>query len=103
MSLTQLYQSPLGKMRVVGFLEGLSFVALMGVGMPLKYLKGEPLVVKVMGPVHGALFLWLCMVILQAVIEHGFTKKNGSIVFFAALFPCGPFLIDHWLKRQHVT
>lgn len=85
---------------MVGFLEGLSFVALMGIGMPLKYMMNEPLVVKVTGPVHGILFIWLCMVIAQAVFEKGWSMKNGAFVFIAALFPFGPFLIDRWLRRE---
>jgi hypothetical protein len=40
------------------------------------------------------------MVIARAVFEKGWPTKNGAIVFVAALFPFGPFLIDAWLKRQ---
>jgi integral membrane protein len=100
MSFSETFRSPIGKMRVVGFFEGLSFVALMGIGMPMKYMMGQPLVVKITGPIHGILFLWLCMVIARAVFEKGWPTKNGAIVFVAALLPFGPFLIDSWLKRQ---
>lgn len=103
MNFAETYQSPIGKMRVVGFFEGLSFVALMGIGMPMKYMLAEPLVVRITGPLHGVLFLWLCMVIAQAVFEKGWPVKNGAIVFLAALFPFGPFLIDSWLKRQQLA
>jgi integral membrane protein len=100
MGIAEMYRSPVGKLRVVGFLEGLSFVALVGIGMPLKYGMGEPLVVRIAGPLHGFLWVWLCLLIAQAVLEKGWSAKAGGIVFLASLFPLGPFLIDRWLKRQ---
>jgi integral membrane protein len=89
-------------LRILGFFEGLSFVILVGVGMPLKYVMGEPLLVRVMGPIHGILFLWLCLLVLQAVFEHGWPRLRGGLVVLAALLPLGPFLIDGWLKRQAI-
>lgn len=100
MSAPEALRALIGKIRLMGFLEGLSFVALMGVGMPLKYLYGEPLVVRITGPVHGILFVALCLLLAQAVLEKGWSGKKGTIVFAAALFPFGPFFIDRWLKRE---
>ncbi|RYZ34498.1 MAG: DUF3817 domain-containing protein, partial [Myxococcaceae bacterium] len=49
--------SALRQLRLIAFLEGLSFLGLLFVAMPVKYLLGQPLAVRVAGSVHGLLFL----------------------------------------------
>jgi|SRR5690606_40163887 len=100
MTLHENFASPIGKLRVVGFVEGLSFVALVLLGMPMKYMADMPIFVRILGPIHGVLFVWLCYEIAQAVFGHDWPKRRGLVVFMAALFPLGPFLIDGWLKKQ---
>ena len=51
------FKSPLNRLRVVAFWEGVSFLVLLGVAMPLKYLAGWPLAVRVVGMAHGILFI----------------------------------------------
>lgn len=94
------YGSPIGKLRVLGFVEGISFVLLVFVAMPLKYWMGVPIFVRILGTAHGILFLWLGAEIAQAVFGRGFPVKKGAIVFAATLFPFGPFLIDRWLEKE---
>ncbi|RYF49924.1 MAG: DUF3817 domain-containing protein, partial [Cytophagaceae bacterium] len=52
-----LLNSSIGRLRVIGFLEGVSLIALLGIAVPLKYAFGNPTLVKMIGPVHGVLFL----------------------------------------------
>ena len=92
--------SPLGRLRLCGLAEGASFVVLLGVAMPLKYLAGIPLAVRIVGAVHGALFVLLVILIVRAVAEMDFPWSKAAKVFFAALVPFGPFLIDGWLRRE---
>ena len=91
---------PLTRVRMIGAIEALSFLLLLGVGMPMKYLAQEPIFVRVLGPVHGALFIWLMVEVIQLVLFGGWPKKRGVVVFLASLFPAGPLLIDGWLKKQ---
>lgn len=100
MNFIENYKSPVGKLRVLGFIEGVSFVLLVGIGMPMKYVFGMPIFVRVLGPIHGALFVWLCAEIAQAVFGKDWPIRRGAVVFAASLFPLGPFLIDGWLKKQ---
>ena len=58
--------SSVGRLRAAGMIEGVSFLLLLGVAMPLKYFAGMPLAVKIGGWVHGLLFLTFCMVLLVA-------------------------------------
>lgn len=93
-------QSPVGRVRIIGFAEGVSFLLLMGVAMPLKYLAGQPLAVKYLGWAHGLLFILLCLAILQAFAGGALSFKRSLLTFLAALVPFGPFLIDRQLAQD---
>jgi len=92
-------QSPIGWLRAIGFWEGISFLVLVFVCVPLKYLGGHPIGVHIVGPVHGALFLAVCVAIGRSRLQCGLPWRECAICFFAALLPFGPFLIDPRLKR----
>ena len=90
----------LGRLRLVGFLEGLSFLLLLGVAMPLKYLAGEPSAVRVVGMAHGVLFLAYLAAILQAQVEYGWSWRKSALLVIASLLPFGPFVADRKLLRE---
>lgn len=90
--------TPIGRLRAVGFVEGISFLLLLCVAMPLKYMADMPMATKVAGWPHGLLFVTLCVLLLQAKLEHDWPLKRAALVFGAALLPFGPFVIDGWLK-----
>lgn len=92
--------SPIGRLRAVGIAEGLSFILLLGVAMPLKYLAGIPLAVRIVGSLHGFLFLALLVVLGQAASAARWPIKTTLMVFVAALIPFGPFLIDGRLRKE---
>ena len=81
-------------------IEGVSFILLMGIAMPLKYMANMPLAVKYTGWAHGILFLLLCWMIMQAWAERHLSFKHSVITFIAALLPFGPFVIDRMLMKQ---
>jgi integral membrane protein len=91
-------QSAIDDLRRVGKLEAISFLVLLGVGMPLKYLAGIPLAVKICGWAHGMLFVWLVISLWLAKREAGLSLRQVLTVFVAALLPFGPFLIDRRLE-----
>lgn len=92
--------TPIGRLRVVGLLEGASFLALLGIAMPLKYLAGLPMAVKVVGWVHGLLFILFVVALAQAALDHRWhwTRVLGALV--AAVVPFGPFVLDARLRRE---
>lgn len=83
-----------GSFRTAGWLEGLSYILLLGVAMPLKYVYGEPLMVRIVGMAHGLLFLaYLGLAFAMHDRENwSFTKLGGA--FVASLLPFGPFVFD---------
>ena len=87
-------KNPIATLRKIALVEGLSYLVLLGIAMPLKYLMDQPLAVKVVGWLHGVLFVWLCALILIAMIKAGLSLGRATAVFIASLLPFGPYLLD---------
>lgn len=92
-------KNPFPLLRITGMLEGLSWLALLGVGMPLKYMYGMPKAVSITGMIHGIIFTLFCFILLQTMITARWNKSRGALLFIAALLPFGPFLIDKQVKE----
>jgi len=92
-----MFDTPLDRVRTVGKAEAISYLVLLGVAMPLKYLAGMPLAVKVVGWAHGALFVVFGVVLLQAMLALRWSIGKAALVFAATLVPFGPFVIDRRL------
>jgi len=90
----------IGRLRTIGKLEGASFLLLLGIAMPLKYVWGMPMAVKVMGWAHGILFIWLLSVLFVVKTEHDWPMGKAAKVVVAALLPFGPFVIDRGLRAE---
>ena len=90
----------MGRLRALGMLEAVSFLILLGVAMPLKYLAGLPLAVKIAGLLHGLLFLAFCIVLLETQQVQKWPMRWTSMVLIAALLPFGPFVIDRRLRNE---
>ncbi|MFT3991987.1 MAG: DUF3817 domain-containing protein [Luteolibacter sp.] len=89
-----------GRVRFLGYFEGISFLLLLGVAMPLKYLADMPLAVRWTGMIHGILFIAYCLVVLQAWLGGALDFKKSALAFFAAFIPFGPFLVDRYLAVE---
>ena len=86
-------------LRTLGLIEAVSFLILLLIAMPLKYFAGMPMAVKVVGWVHGALFVAFVVALLWTMIAARWPIARGALVFVAALLPFGPFLIDRRMKE----
>jgi integral membrane protein len=96
-----LLTTTIGRLRVVGFLEGVSFLVLLCIAMPLKYHWGEPQAVRVVGMAHGVLFLAYVAAAVQAWLDYDWPWKRAALVIVASLVPCGTFYADvKWLREQ---
>lgn len=93
-------KTALGRLRVVGWWEGVSFLLLLGVAMPLKYFAGEPEAVRVVGMAHGVLFLLYVLAAIQAAVEYNWPWKRTALVLAASVLPAGPFIVDAKLLRD---
>jgi integral membrane protein len=96
-------RTSISRLRIVGLIEGISFLVLLGVAMPLKYFAGLPQAVTVVGWIHGLLFIAFCVALTQAHQEAKWTLKRTGGVLIAALLPFGPFVIDKRLREEDNT
>ena len=88
------------RLRVVGFMEGVSFLVLLGIAMPLKYFGDMPEAVKVVGWAHGLLFISFVVLLIMAMILAEWSLRRGAMFFVAALLPFGPFFMDKHLRGR---
>lgn len=86
-------------LRQLAIVEGISTLVLFGVAMPLKYLAGMPLAVRIVGSLHGALFVALVVMLLLAIRKVPISPALAAAGIAAAIVPGGPFLLDRHLVR----
>lgn len=89
----EFFKTPLGRLRIIAFLEGLSFLAL-GFTMILKYKFEMPHPNYIVGMLHGLLFMLYIFLVLQVA----YIKKWKIMIIFwalvASLIPFGTFYAD---------
>jgi integral membrane protein len=91
--------SALTRLRIVSLLEGWSFVLLLFVAMPLKYLAGQPEAVRVVGMAHGVLFVLCVAAAVHAHLLYRWPVKRTLLIVAATLLPFGPFVADRQILR----
>lgn len=87
-------------LRKIGIAEGVSFLILLLIAMPLKYWFGQPLVVKYTGWAHGFLFVSYVALAFYAKETYNWPFKKFILAFMAAWLPLGTFLFDSKLKKD---
>jgi integral membrane protein len=92
-------KNPVVFLRAIGLMEAVSFLVLVGIAMPLKYMAHQPGAVKIAGWVHGILFMAFCGALLRAMVVARWPLARGGLLLIAALLPFGPFLIDKRMKE----
>jgi len=93
-------KTAIGRLRVVCCLEGLSFLFLLFIAMPQKWIGGNEEAIKIPGWIHGILFILFCGALFLAWKPAGWSVKTCAKIFAAALLPFGPFVIEPWLRRE---
>ncbi|MCP9755505.1 DUF3817 domain-containing protein [Lacihabitans sp. CCS-44] len=90
-----LIKTKIGRLRIIGFLEGITLLILVFVAVPLKYYFGNPSLTKMLGPVHGAIFLLFLFNSLSVGVEQGWKFRTTTWkVILACFIPFGTFYID---------
>jgi integral membrane protein len=86
--------------RIIGFAEGISFLLLLGIAMPLKYFADYPEAVAVVGMLHGVLFVLYVIAILWMTMLHrwSFWRMVGAML--SSVLPFGPFIFDKSLHKN---
>lgn len=84
--------------RYAGWLEGGSYLLLLGVAMPLKYVWGQPEMVRTVGMAHGLLFLVYVGLAVAMHSSQKWPRRTLLWALLASLLPCGPFVFERkWM------
>lgn len=92
--------SSLNLFRKVALAEGISYIVLLFIAMPLKYWADMPLAVKYVGWVHGLLFVLYVACLVMAWQERKWSFGKVVVLFVASLLPFVPFYVEKKLKEE---
>jgi len=85
--------------RITAFLEGVSYLLLLGIGVPLKYLADNDAWVKALGMPHGLLFVGYLILAFLIKDDQKWSNKTFILVGLASVIPFGTF----WVEKKHVN
>lgn len=86
-------------LRLISFLEGVSFIVLLGIAMPLKYKFDKPFLVPYAGMAHGVLFIAFIVALLVVCQLRQWSLKVFIIGLVASVLPFAPFLFERYIHR----
>ncbi len=90
-----LIKTKIGRLRLIGFLEGISLLILVFIAVPMKYFFQNPSISISLGPIHGALFLLFIINTLSVGVEYNWKFKTTTWkIILACFIPFGTFYID---------
>jgi len=101
--MTGLLKTPIGRFRIIGFLEGISLLVLLGIAMPVKYILGNPSLVQTVGLVHGLLFILYALFTISMRSEYNWKMGTTAKVLLASVIPFGTFYIDGKVLKTAVA
>ncbi|MGB3750181.1 MAG: DUF3817 domain-containing protein [Arcobacteraceae bacterium] len=94
-----MFETNLKRFRVIAFVEGISYLLLLFIAMPIKYVLGEPMVVKYVGMAHGVLFILFIILLAIAAKEYKWKFLFITFAFITSLIPFGTFYLETKLKK----
>jgi len=85
--------------RIISYLEGISYLLILFVTMPLKYLFDSPEPNKIIGMAHGVLFLLYIVFAIIIKPEKQWSYKTLGIVLICSIIPFGTF----WMDKKYLS
>ncbi|MDO1500556.1 DUF3817 domain-containing protein [Winogradskyella maritima] len=80
--------------RLIALLEGVSYILLLFVATPIKYLNGDPQYVKLLGMPHGILFMAYIVLAIWLKPKYKWNQRTFITVLIASIIPFGTFYVD---------
>ena len=91
-------KTPLNRLRLVALGEGVSYLILLGIAMPLKYGWDMPGAVRIVGMLHGVLFVFFALALAHAHLSRRWGIAFSALIFASSFVPFGAFWMDRRLK-----
>lgn len=89
----------LKSLSVAGFLEGVSLLVLLFIAMPVKYFLLHEQMVKVVGPIHGGIFLLYIVIAVVATLEYEWKIGTFLLILLASVVPFGFLYVEYRIIR----
>jgi integral membrane protein len=87
-------------LRIIGNIEGISYILLLFIAMPLKYFAGMPMAVRFMGSIHGFLFVLFIIALILATRAKKWPYEKAAFAFLMSIIPFGTFYLDRKLRAE---
>jgi integral membrane protein len=96
-----MYSTVLGWFRFITIIEGISYVLLLGIGMPIKYILDIGEATLILGSIHGLLFVVFVLLLLYVSIQSKWSFFKMAMIFIVSFIPFGNFVIDRKLLKHN--
>jgi integral membrane protein len=93
-----MFNNPIKLFRKIALLEGVSYLVLLCIAMPLKYIYQNANILRIVGWIHGLLFIAFCILLLVVWKKEKWRFLKVAFAFIASLIPFGTFYLDRKLK-----
>ena len=87
-------------LRTIGNIEGISYLLLLFIAMPLKYMAGIPKAVTLVGGLHGLLFVLFIGALFLAWRQKKWGYEKVAFAFLMSIVPFGTFYLDKKLRSE---
>ena len=81
--------------RITALLEGVSYLLLLFIAVPIKYILDDPSYVKLLGMPHGILFMIYIFFSITGKYKYNWSYKDFFIISTASVVPFGTFYVEH--------
>ena len=81
--------------RIISYLEGISYILLLFIAVPIKYYANDPTLVKLLGMPHGLLFVAYVILSLVNSKKHNWNFIKTLVVLISSIIPFGTFYVDY--------
>lgn len=95
-------QKTIKNLRIIGISEGISFLVLLLIAMPMKYGMNVPEAVKFTGWIHGLLFIAYVVAVFLSIRAMRWNWFSVLVALGASLLPFGTFVLDKSLKKRQL-
>lgn len=95
-----MFNSALKRFRIISAIEGLSYLLLIFIAMPIKYMGENPYPVKILGMIHGVLFIIFMISLFEAKRKESWDTGYMFQLFVLSLMPFGAFVIESKVKPK---
>lgn len=92
-------QEEISQFKFISTVEGISFLILLFIAMPLKYFFGMPIATKIVGSIHGGLFMYYLFLQYKSSSKYNWNLKQNLLFFVASIVPFMTFFTHKILTK----